>query len=155
FRLRLRHVVIYLAYMVLDAPVSVSPQLLAALADVVGAENLIVGPEELLVYECDAYTLERHLPQAVVLPRTTEEVVQIVKLCAHHQVPIIPRGAGTSLSGSVLAVTGGVMIGLSRMNRILQIDYRNRRALVEAGCINAAVTSAVKARGFQFAPDPS
>jgi glycolate oxidase len=135
--------------------VSVSPQLFDSLAQIVGRENLVTGPEELLVYECDAYTLERHLPHAVVLPRTTEEVVQVVRLCAQHQVPIIPRGAGTSLSGSVLAVTGGVMVGLSRMNRILGIDYRNRRALVEAGCINAAVSNAVKARGFQFAPDPS
>jgi glycolate dehydrogenase FAD-linked subunit len=141
--------------MVLDGPVCLSPQLLAALAQVVGPDSLIVGPDELLVYECDAYTLERHLPHAVVLPRTTEEVAQIARLCARHQVPIIPRGAGTSLSGSVLAVTGGVMVGLSRMNRILEIDYRNRRALVEAGCINTSVTNAVKARGLLFAPDPS
>jgi glycolate oxidase len=141
--------------MVLEGPVSVSPQLMAALEQVVGPENLIAGQDELLVYECDAYTLEKQLPHVVVLPRTTEEVVQIARLCAQHQVPIIPRGAGTSLSGAVLAVTGGVMVGLSRMNRILEIDYRNRRALVEAGCVNAWVSSAVKARGFLFAPDPS
>src|SRR5262249_19020318 len=141
--------------MVSAAPVSISPQLMAALEQVVGAENLIAGQDELLVYECDAYTLEKHLPHVVVLPHTTDEVAQIARLCAEHQVPIIPRGAGTSLSGSVLAVTGGVMVGLSRMNRILEIDYRNRRALVEAGCVNPAGTRGGKARGFQLAADPS
>jgi glycolate oxidase len=79
----------------------------------------------------------------------------VVKLCAAHGLPIIPRGAGTSLSGTVLAVTGGVMIALTRMTRILEVDYRNRRALVEAGCVNAWVTQAVKGRGLLYAPDPS
>src|SRR5438093_4798052 len=126
-----------------------------ALVQIVGEENVISGDEELLVYECDAYTLEKHLPNIVVLPRSTDQVSKIAKLCSRHNVPIIPRGAGTSLSGSVLAVTGGVMIALGRMNRILEIDYRNRRALVEAGCVNAWVTNAVKGRGLLFAPDPS
>ncbi len=121
----------------------------------VGDDGVIAGEEELLVYECDAYTLERRLPGVVILPRTTEQVVSVVKLCARHGLPIIPRGAGTSLSGTVLAVTGGVMIALTRMNRVLDIDYRNRRALVEAGCVNAWVTNAVKGRGLFYAPDPS
>ncbi|HXJ59548.1 MAG TPA: FAD-linked oxidase C-terminal domain-containing protein [Verrucomicrobiae bacterium] len=121
----------------------------------VGPGGVVVGPEELLVYECDAYTLEKHLPGVVVLPRNTAEVAAVVKLCAQHQLPIIPRGAGTSLSGTVLAVTGGVMIALTRMNRILDIDYRNRRALVESGVVNAWVTNAVKGRGLFYAPDPS
>jgi glycolate oxidase len=133
----------------------VSPQVLAELRAVVGKDGVIAGAHELLVYECDAYTLERHLPGVVVLPRTVEEVVAVVKLCAREKLPIIPRGAGTSLSGTVLAVTGGVMIALTRMNRILDVDYRNRRALVEAGCVNAWVTNAVKGRGLFFAPDPS
>ena len=130
-------------------------QLLHSLAGIVGAPNVISSPEQLLVYECDAYTLEKNLPQAVVLPASTDEVSRVAKLCAEHQVPIIPRGAGTSLSGSVLAVTGGVMLGLARMNRILEIDRRNRRALVEAGCVNAWVTNAVKPHGLLYAPDPS
>src|SRR5207253_10701234 len=95
------------------------------------------------------------LPNVVVLPRTTDQVIAIVTLCARYSVPIIPRGAGTSLSGGVLAVTGGVMITLSRMNRILSVDHRNLRALVEAGCVNAWITNAVKSRGLLFAPDPS
>ena len=132
-----------------------APALIKELRAIVGGENVIAGNQELMVYECDAYTLEKHLPGVVVLPRTTAEVAAVVKLCAREKLPIIPRGAGTSLSGTVLAVTGGVMIALTRMNSILDIDYRNRRALVEAGCVNAWVTNAVKARGLQYAPDPS
>src|SRR2546423_5080606 len=138
-----------------SAPAPLTAIQLDELRAIVGAENVISGHDELLVYECDAYTLEKNLPNVVVLPRTTEEVSKIAALCAEQNVPIIPRGAGTSLSGAVLAVTGGVMIALGRMNKILEIDYRNRRALVEAGCVNAWVTNAVKARGFLYAPDPS
>jgi glycolate oxidase len=126
-----------------------------SLRAIVGDEGFITNPTELVVYECDAYTLEKMQPHAVVLPKDTEEVAAVVRLCAEHNLPIIPRGAGTSLSGAVLAVTGGVMIGLSRMSRIISVDYRNRRALVEAGCVNAHVTNAVKARGLFYAPDPS
>ncbi len=125
------------------------------LRSLLGPDSVISEPDELLVYECDAYTLEKHLPAIVVLPRTTEQVAAVVKLCAEHKVPIIPRGAGTSLSGTVLAVNGGVMIALTRMTRILEIDYANRRALVEAGCVNAMVTNAVKSRNLLYAPDPS
>jgi len=121
----------------------------------VGEDGVVSKEEELLVYECDAFTLEKNLPTAVVLPRSTEQIVAIVKLCAKRNLPFIPRGAGTSLSGGVLAVTGGVMIALSRMNRILAVDHRNRRALVEAGCVNAWITNAVKSRGLLYAPDPS
>src|SRR5439155_24009899 len=105
------------------------------------AEHVTSGEHELLVYQCDAYTLEKNLPGAVVLPKTTEEVVAVVRFCAKHNLPIIPRGAVTSLSGTVLAVTGGVMITLTRMNRRLNLDFRNRRALVDAGCVNAWVTN--------------
>jgi glycolate oxidase len=125
------------------------------LHSILGQDAVIASPEELLVYECDAYTLEKFLPAIVVLPQTTEQVVAIVKCCATHQIPFIPRGAGTSLSGAVLAVGGGVMIALTRMNKILSVDIRNRRALIEAGCVNAWITNAVKAHGLFYAPDPS
>ena len=134
---------------------AISQNLLARLSAIVGPENLITRAEDLLVYECDAFTLEKNAPQVVVLPRSTEEVADVVKLCATEELPIIPRGAGTSLSGAVLAVEGGVMIALTRMNRILNIDFENRRALVEAGCVNAWITQAVKSRGLLYAPDPS
>src|SRR6185436_1250627 len=99
--------------------------------------------------------MEKNLPSLVALPRSTEQVVAVVKLCANENVPIIPRGAGTSLSGAVLAVAGGVMIALTRMNKVLSVDFENRRALVEAGCVNAWITNAVRARGLLYAPDPS
>ena len=134
---------------------SITPALLRSLRAIVGDENLITRPEDLLVYECDAFTLEKNAPQVVVLPRSTEEVAEVVKLCRQEELPIIPRGAGTSLSGAVLAVEGGVMIALTRMNRVLSVDYENRRALVEAGCVNAWITQAVKQRGLLYAPDPS
>ncbi len=136
------------------APV-LSERILEELRAVVGLENVLANPADLMVYECDAYTLEKSLPQAVVLPQSTEEVVRLVKLCAAYNIPFIPRGAGTSLSGAVLAVTGGILIALTRMNRVLSVDGRNRRALVEAGCVNAWITNAVKAQGLLYAPDPS
>jgi len=133
----------------------ITRELLHDFQRIMGSENVIFGDDRLLVYECDAYTLEKHLPGIVVLPQTTEQVVAVVKLCAAHSLPIIPRGAGTSLSGTVLAVDGGVMIALTRMSKILDVDYRNRRALVEAGCVNAWITNAVKSHGLLYAPDPS
>ena len=129
--------------------------LINELRNIVGADAVVAEEQELLVYECDAYTLQKNLPTAVVLPAPTEEVVAVVKLCNRLQLPIIPRGAGTGLSGAVLAVDGGVMIALTRMNRVLNIDARNRRALVEAGCVNAWITRDAEAYGLFFAPDPS
>ena len=133
----------------------ISDQFIDRLSNIVGRENIISRAEDLLVYECDAYTLEKNLPNVVVLPKSSEEVVAVVRACAAENIPIIPRGAGTSLSGAVLAVEGGVMIALTRMSRVLQVDYENRRALVEAGCVNAWITNAVKSRGLLYAPDPS
>ena len=130
-------------------------ELATQLRAIAGDDAVVDQPDELLVYECDAYTLEKNPPNAVVLPRSTEQISRIAKLCASLKVPIIPRGAGTSLSGSLLAVTGGVVISLARMNRVLSVDIRNRRALVEAGCVNAWITNAVKAKGLYYAPDPS
>ena len=118
-------------------------------------DSVITDEQELLVYECDAYTLQKKLPSAVVLPQSTEEVVATVRFCSKHKLPIIPRGAGTSLSGTVLAVDGGVMIALTRMNKVLEVDSRNRRALVEAGCVNSKITQESEAFGLFFAPDPS
>src|SRR5439155_24075717 len=133
--------------LVLEANLDIAaPGFLQELAGIVDPENLISNEKDLLVYECDAYTLEKRQPGVVVLPQTTEQVVAVVKLCAKYKLPIIPRGAGTSLSGSVLAVDGGVMIALTRMTKILEVDCRNRRALVEAGCVNASVTNAFKAQ---------
>ncbi len=134
---------------------AVPPPLINELRAICGEDSVITDPRQLVVYECDAYTMEKNLPDAVVLPGTTQQVVEVVKLCAAHQLPIIPRGTGTSLSGAVLAVDGGVVICTARLNRILNVDFRNRRALVEAGVPNLWITNAVKHRGLMFAPDPS
>lgn len=133
----------------------VTPAFVDELRLVVGLDAIVSAADELLVYECDAYTLEKKRPDLVVLPKSTAEAAAVVKLCFKHRVAFIPRGAGTNLSGALLPVEGGVFIALTRMAKIISIDYRNRRALVEAGCINAWVTNAVKARGFLYAPDPS
>ncbi|MCI0541506.1 MAG: FAD-binding protein [Verrucomicrobiales bacterium] len=132
-----------------------SSRFLFELQKLLSADAILSKADDLLVYECDAYTLEKSFPDVVVLPQSTQEVAAVVKLCEEHQVPFIPRGAGTNLSGALLPIGGGVLITLTRMNRILSIDYRNRRALVEAGCINASVTNAVKSGGLLYAPDPS
>ena len=130
-------------------------ELAEQLCAICGSESVITDERDLVVYECDAYTLQKNLPTAVVLPKNTEEIMAVVRLCAENELPIIPRGAGTSLSGTVLAVDGGVMIALTRMNSILSLDARNRRALVEAGCINSWITREADKYGLFFAPDPS
>ena len=141
--------------MVSPAPTLEPASLVKELESIVGRGGVLSAAEELLVYECDAYTLEKMPPQAVVLPRSTNEVAAVVRFCAQHGLPIIPRGAGTSLSGSTLAPAGGVVVAVTRMNRVLEVDLRNRRALVEAGCVNAWITRAVQADGLFYAPDPS
>ena len=138
-----------------ELSLSLQKNMVDRLVSIVGKDAVISRESELVVYECDAYTMQKNLPTAVVLPATTEEVAQVVQVCNELELPIIPRGAGTSLSGSVLAVDGGVMIALTRMNRILKVDVRNRRALVEAGCVNAWITREASPHGLFFAPDPS
>ncbi len=137
------------------APQFAISDLVRELRAIVGPDGVLASESELLAYECDGYTLQRNPPTAVVLPRTTEQVVAVVNLCRRENLPIIPRGAGTSLSGGVLAVDGGVMITLTRMNRLLHLDVRNRRVLVEAGCVNAWVTREASPFGLCYAPDPS
>ncbi|MSU63794.1 MAG: FAD-binding protein [Pedosphaera sp.] len=141
--------------MIATPQAALTPEFIAALREFLPADAILSHPDELLVYECDAYTIEKRSPDLVVLPSTTAEVVSVVELCARHQVPFIPRGAGTNLSGALLPVEGGVIIAVTRMNRILNVDFANRRALVEAGCVNAWVTTAAKSRGLFYAPDPS
>jgi glycolate oxidase len=130
-------------------------RVLSALRGIVGDDAVIGRPTELRVYECDGYTLEKSAPEAVVLPRTTEQVSQIVRLLHREHIAFVPRGAGTGLSGGCLPVHAPVMIGTSRMNRIVEIDAVNRRAVVEAGVVNAWVSNAVKDQGLCYAPDPS
>jgi glycolate oxidase len=107
------------------------------------------------VYECDGFTIEKNKPDVVVFPTSTEQVVQVVKQCIEANVPFLPRGAGTSLAGGCLPVGGGVMITLTRMKRILEVNTRDRYAVVEPGVVNLWLTNHLKAHGMHFAPDPS
>jgi glycolate oxidase len=128
---------------------------LAQLTAAVGTGGLLASPSELVVYECDGYTIEKNKPDCVVFPTSTEQVVQIVRLCNAAGVPFLPRGAGTSLAGGCLPVGGGVMIALTRMKRILEVNLRDRYAVVEPGVVNLWLTNHLKPHGYHFAPDPS
>ena len=129
--------------------------LLDHLQQIVGRESVLTQPSDLLVYECDGFTIEKNKPDIVVFPQNTEQVVGIVKACNEFNVPFLPRGAGTSLSGGCLPVGGGVMITLSRMKRILEINVRDRYAVVEPGVVNLGLTRQLSPLGWHFAPDPS
>src|SRR5713226_5526738 len=130
-------------------------RLIDSLRTIVGSDGLLTSPSDLLVYECDGYTIAKNKPDVVVFPTTTEQVVEIVKACCELKVPFLPRGAGTSLAGGCLPVGGGVMIALTRMKRILEVSYRDRYAVVEPGVVNLWLTNHLKPHGFHFAPDPS
>jgi glycolate oxidase len=125
------------------------------LRDIVGPGNLLASPSDLVVYECDGYTIEKNKPDVVVFPTTTDQVMEIVKACKELDVPFLARGAGTSLSGGCLPVGGGVMIALTRMKRILEVNVRDRYAVVEPGVVNLWLTNHLKPLGYHFAPDPS
>jgi glycolate oxidase len=132
------------------------PELLRTeLERIVGADGVLTDPIQLLAYDCDAYTIEKALPTAVVLPQTTGQVAAIVRLANREGLPIVPRGAGTGLSGGALATRGGIVLAFSRMNRILWVDTRNCRLRAQAGAVNYQLTKAVQGAGLHFAPDPS
>ncbi|MGH7201695.1 MAG: FAD-binding oxidoreductase, partial [Planctomycetaceae bacterium] len=133
----------------------IAAELLERFRVIVGADGLLHDPDELLVYECDGYVVEKKAPDVVLFPATTEQVVEIVKLCNEYDVPFVPRGAGTSLAGGCLPVGGGVMITLSRMKRILEVNLRDRYAVVEPGLVNIHLTQHLKGTGHHYAPDPS
>jgi len=120
-----------------------------------GRENVLSSPSELVAYECDGFTIEKSRPDAVVFPRSTEQVAHVVRLSAQYGVPAVARGAGTSLAGGCLPIGGGLVVMLTRMKRVLEIDLRNRLAVVEAGALNVELGRALAGTGYHFAPDPS
>ncbi len=126
-----------------------------ALRQIVARDCLLLEPEQLLPYECDALAVHAGMPSAVVLPENCEQVVSIVKLCGAWGVPFVPRGAGTGLSGGALPADGAVILECSRMNRILDVNVEDRYAVIEPGVINADLSKAVASHGLFFAPDPS
>jgi len=122
---------------------------------VVGKKGVVRRREELLTYECDGLTSYRQRPAVVVLPRTTEQVAAVVRICDRNQIPFLARGSGTGLSGGALPVEDCVLIVTSLMRKILSIDLDNQRVVVQPGAINNWVTQAVSGKGFYYAPDPS
>ncbi len=129
--------------------------IVAALRRIVPGEGVIETAREMSVYESDGLTAYRQLPLVVVLPKTTAEVAKVLRYAFENKLKIVPRGAGTSLSGGALPLADGIVLGLSKFNRVLEIDYENRCAVVQPGVTNLAITQAVQHRGFYYAPDPS
>lgn len=129
--------------------------IVARLRAVLPADAVIDTPEETRAYECDALSAYRCAPLAVVLPRSTAEVAAALKVCHAEGVPVVPRGAGTSLAGGSMPSADSVVLGLARMNAVLETDYENRFIRVEAGRTNLSVTGAVESDGWFYAPDPS
>lgn len=118
-------------------------------------DQVLRGEEQLLVYASDALTAVSQLPLAVVVPQSSEDLIEVVRLCSVHGVPFVARGSGTSLSGGALPVEGGVVISMNRMRRILRIDPERRLAVVEPGVVNQRLTDAASVHGLYYAPDPS
>ena len=127
----------------------------AALRRIVPGEGVVEAPIEMRAFETDGLTAYRQLPLVVVLPETTEQVSQILKYAHENGIKVVPRGAGTSLSGGALPLADGILLGLAKFNRVLEVDYANRCAVVQPGVTNLAITRAVEHRGFYYAPDPS
>jgi glycolate oxidase len=130
-------------------------EIAAALSRIVPGEGVIADRDELTAYESDGLTAYRQPPLIAVLPETTEQVSRVLEYCRDEGIKVVPRGAGTSLSGGALPLADGVLLGLGKFNRILEIDYANRCVVAQPGVTNLAITNAVEAEGFYYAPDPS
>src|SRR5437588_7155023 len=134
--------------------VALPKPVLESLRRIVGDQHVIDAPHDLVIFERDA-SIADALPEAVVLPGTREEVVEVVKLAAQHRIPVVPRGAGTGLSGGAITLRGGIALQVTRMRRILEIDPAARSAVVEPGVVNSDLQQAVGRHGLFYAPDPS
>ena len=138
-----------------DAVLTRRAEIVAALKRLVPGEGVIASEAEMRPYESDGLTAYRQLPMVVVLPETTEQVSPCCAIATHEGIKVVPRGAGTSLSGGALPLADGVLLGMAKFNRIREIDFDNRVAVVEPGVTNLAVSHAVAQAGFYYAPDPS
>lgn len=130
-------------------------ELIAGLRKIVPGEGVIVNENERRAYESDGLTAYRQIPMVVVLPSTTAQLADVLRLCKQHNAKVVPRGAGTSLSGGALPLEDGVLLSLGKFNRILEIDIPDRCAVVQPGVTNLGITYAVQHEGFYYAPDPS
>ncbi len=130
------------------------PELAAGLRELLGSDKVLWAREDLLLYEYDG-AIDIATPDAVVLPSETADVAKVARFCAEHRVPLVPRGAGTGLSGGAIPVEGGVVLSFARMARILEIDVPNLRAVVQPGLVNLHLSTAAAPYGLYFVPDPS
>src|SRR5262245_49886300 len=130
-------------------------EIVRELRALVGAEAVIADEDGRRAFETDALTAYRRLPLCVVLPQSTAEVVRVLGYCHSERIKVVARGAGTSLSGGALPAEDAVVVGVSKMNRVIAVDYDNRVAHLQTGITNLAITAAVEPHGFFYAPDPS
>src|SRR6202044_3300266 len=130
-------------------------KIVAALKRIVPGQGVIACEDAMRPFESDGLTAYRQLPMVVVLPETTAQVAAVLGYCHRENIKVVPRGAGTSLSGGALPLGDGVLLGLAKFSRIREIDFDNRVAVVEPGVTNLAVSQAVEQAGFYYAPDPS
>src|SRR5215831_4042965 len=130
-------------------------QIVAALRRIVPGEGVIASAHEMKAYESDGLTAYRQTPMVVVLPATTEQVASVLRYCQAEGIKVVPRGAGTSLSGGALPLGDGVLLGMAKFNRIREIDFANRVVVAEPGVTNLAISQAVADQSFYYAPDPS
>src|SRR5881296_3362703 len=130
-------------------------EIAAALRAIVPGEAVIVSEPERRAYESDGLTAYRQTPLVVVLPSSVAQVASVLRYCKAEGIKVVPRGAGTSLSGGALPLADGVLLGMAKFNRILDIDYENRCVVAQPGVTNLAITQAVENAGFYYAPDPS
>ncbi len=138
-----------------DVVIARRTEITKAMQAIVPGEGVIFDETELRAFECDALMAYRQLPMIVVLPENVEQVSKILKYCHENDVKIVPRGAGTGLSGGALPLADGITLGLSKFNRVLDIDFENRCVVTQPGVTNLAITQAVEQAGFYYAPDPS
>jgi glycolate oxidase len=130
-------------------------EIAAALREIVPGEGVLAHPDELRPFESDGLTAYRQMPLLAVLPETVEQVAQVLRYCHENDIRVVPRGSGTSLSGGALPLSDGVLLVMSKFNKVLEIDYENRVVVVQPGVTNLGVTNAVSSNGFYYAPDPS
>ncbi|NND49837.1 MAG: FAD-binding protein, partial [Rhizobiales bacterium] len=129
--------------------------IVADLASLVPPDSVIWHETEMRVFQSDGLSAYRQMPLVVVLPKTTEQVSKVMRYCHQNNVRVVPRGAGTSLSGGALPLADAVLVGMTKFNQILDIDYDNRCVVAQPGVTNLGITNAVEGRGFYYAPDPS
>ena len=130
-------------------------EIVEALRRIVPGEGVIDHEKELRAFESDGLTAYRQPPMVAVLPETTAQVVEVMRYCAANKIKVVPRGAGTSLSGGALPLADGVLLAMGKFNKILEIDVDNRCVVAQPGVTNLGITHAVQGQGLYYAPDPS